>query len=60
METGFRTRYLLSRQREPGDRYTGWENPTTWRSLGKGIGRPRKNVDAERVAELRGLGWSWG
>jgi len=29
------------------------------RALGKHIGRPRKNVDAERVAALRAEGWSW-
>ena len=29
------------------------------RAQGKRIGRPRKNVDAKRVAELRAQGWSW-
>jgi len=29
------------------------------RAQGKRIGRPRKDVDAERVAELRAQGWSW-
>jgi len=29
------------------------------RAQGKCIGRPRKNVDGERVAKLRAEGWSW-
>jgi DNA invertase Pin-like site-specific DNA recombinase len=29
------------------------------RAQGKRIGRPRKNVDAKKVAELRTQGWSW-
>jgi DNA invertase Pin-like site-specific DNA recombinase len=29
------------------------------RAQGKRIGRPRKDVDAGRVAELRAHGWSW-
>jgi DNA invertase Pin-like site-specific DNA recombinase len=29
------------------------------RAQGKRIGRPRRPVDANRVRELRALGWSW-
>jgi len=29
------------------------------RAQGKRIGRPRKDVDAKKVAEMRTQGWSW-